>query len=300
MHKFAANGKQWEHSRALLRPQFVRSQVSDIKLEEAHVQALMSVLDRRLKSDGWTELTDLQPLFFRLTLDSATEFLFGESINSQLVDGPDKPEDGEEFSFAYAFDRSQYILSMAARLGNNYWLVHTPQFHRMVKKVHSLVDYFVQLALSQNVAKSGVPEQGKYVFLHALAQETRDPYELRSQILNILLAGRDTTASTLGWFFYTMADPQYKGIFTKLRSIVLSEFGSYADPKDITFETMKNCQYLQWCLNETLRLYPVVSFNVRTAMVDTTLPTGGGPDGKSPIYVKKGQDIGYGVRIQIK
>jgi hypothetical protein len=32
-------------------------------------------------------------------------------------------------------------------------------------------------------------------------------------------------------------------------------------------------------------------------MADTTLPTGGGPDGKTPIYVRRGQDVGYGVRF---
>jgi cytochrome P450 len=219
----------------------------------------MAVLDRQLQPDGWTQFVDLQPLFFRLTLDSATEFLFGESVGSQLIDGPDKPEADEEFSFAYAFDRSQYVLSIAARLGSNYWVAHTPQFHRMVKRVHSFVDYFVQLALSQDAEKGNSADKGKYVFLHALAQETRDPNELRSQLLNILLAGRDTTASTLGWFFFTMADPQYQSVFTKLRGIVLDEFGSYKDPKDVTFEKMKSCQYLQWSINECLRLYPVVS-----------------------------------------
>jgi cytochrome P450 len=31
------------------------------------------------------------------------------------------------------------------------------------------------------------------------------------------------------------------------------------------------------------------------ALVDTTLPVGGGPDGKSPIFVKKGQIVVYQV-----
>ena len=30
-------------------------------------------------------------------------------------------------------------------------------------------------------------------------------------------------------------------------------------------------------------------------MRDTTLPVGGGPDGKSPVFVKKGQNINYTV-----
>jgi cytochrome P450 len=46
-------------------------------------------------------------------------------------------------------------------------------------------------------------------------------------------------------------------------------------------------------MNETLRLYPVVPFNVRMALKDTTLPHGGGPDGLSPMGVLKDTPIGY-------
>jgi len=38
-----------------------------------------------------------------------------------------------------------------------------------------------------------------------------------------------------------------------------------------------------------LRLYPPVPLNNRTAIKTTLLPTGGGPDGKHPILVRKGE-----------
>jgi cytochrome P450 len=41
---FTQDGKPWEHSRALLRPNFVRDQVSDLELEERHVQDLLKVM----------------------------------------------------------------------------------------------------------------------------------------------------------------------------------------------------------------------------------------------------------------
>ena len=44
-----------------------------------------------------------------------------------------------------------------------------------------------------------------------------------------------------------------------------------------------------------LRLYPVLPGNQRTAIVDTILPLGGGPDGKSPIFIPKGQIVEYAV-----
>jgi cytochrome P450 len=123
------------------------------------------------------------------------------------------------------------------------------------------IDHFVRLALSKDIReneleKGTADSKGRYVFLEALVSKTRDPVELRSQLLNILLAGRDTTASHLGWLFFSLArDPaRYK----KLRDIIIAEFGTYDRPKDISFATLKSCQYLQWNNNETLRLYPVI------------------------------------------
>ena len=42
-----------------------------------------------------------------------------------------------------------------------------------------------------------------------------------------------------------------------------------------------------------LRLYPSVTVNSRSALKTTTLPVGGGPDGLSPVLVRKGEAVGY-------
>lgn len=44
-----------------------------------------------------------------------------------------------------------------------------------------------------------------------------------------------------------------------------------------------------------LRLYPIIPRNVRTATRDTVLPVGGGPEGNSPVFVAKGQNISFDV-----
>lgn len=42
-------------------------------------------------------------------------------------------------------------------------------------------------------------------------------------------------------------------------------------------------------------MYPVVPYNARMAVQDTVLPLGGGPNGKSPVFIKKGQLVAYHV-----
>jgi len=101
-----------------MRPQFVRDQVSDLELEETHVQNLMGTLNLSVQRDGWTDCVDLQVLFFRLTLDSATEFLFGQSVDSQTAFGPRSVDSNtsvghvNSLDFATAFDRGQVALAV--------------------------------------------------------------------------------------------------------------------------------------------------------------------------------------------
>lgn len=189
-------------------------------------------------------------------------------------------------------------LGHRARLADMYYLHAPREFYAQCKQVHEFADYYVNLALTTDLAKA-TSEKGsgreKYVFLAELVKSTRDPIELRSQLLNILLAGRDTTAGLLGWTFYTLA--RHPESYTKLRNIILEQFGTYDDPRNITFANLKGCQYLQHVLQEILRLFATVPLNSRRATKDTTLPRGGGPDGQSPIYIKKGQEINYMVHV---
>jgi cytochrome P450 len=75
---FDTDGAAWERSRAMIRPNFTRSQVADLDTFETHISHLIDAVPR----DGST--VDLQELFFSLTMDSATEFLFGVSTNTLM------------------------------------------------------------------------------------------------------------------------------------------------------------------------------------------------------------------------
>jgi cytochrome P450 len=198
---FSADGAQWEHSRALLRPQFARNQVADLNLEEEHLQNMLKAMPVK---NGWTDTVDLLPLFFRLTVDSSTEFLFGESVGTQLAALPgyaDAAEGEKNANFVTAFENSQDCIARAFRFNDFYALGLTKEYRDYCKTVHTYIDRFVQKALSHNTEKkleSG--EKGKYVFLEQLAEATKDPTEIRDQLLSILVAGRDTTA---GWYALT-------------------------------------------------------------------------------------------------
>lgn len=62
---------------------------------------------------------------------------------------------------------------------------------------------------------------------------------------------------------------------------------------DLTWEQLRGMRYLNWVLKEALRLNPPVAANMREAVRDTVLPRGGGPDGKAPVFVRKGTNVRY-------
>lgn len=228
-------------------------------------------------------------------MDSSSEFLFGQSTNTQLSALSEEAlaKNTEDSAFVDTFDACQNRIMLAMLLNEHYGLLQTKSFMEDCRLCHRYIDKFVHNALRRREA-SKLVEQGKkekYVFLDSLANETDNPVEIRSQLLSILIAGRDTTAALLSFLFLMLA--QHPEIFTKLRQVVIEEFGTFHSPKNISFARLKACAYLQWCINETLRLHPSVPWNSRRAARDTSLPSGGGKDGLSPIFLPKGTEVVY-------
>jgi cytochrome P450 len=185
------------------------------------------------------------------------------------------------------------------RLVDTYWMHNPKEYRENNKNVQTFIDHYVNLALRKSAGDEKLAEEGnhkeRYVFLEELATRTRDPVELRAQLLNILLAGRDTTASLLSWLFHELL--RHPEIFSKLRESILNDFGTYENPENITFATLKSCTYLQHCLNETLRLWTVVPGNSRRSTKITTLPRGGGPDGQSPVIIPANTEVNYSIHV---
>jgi hypothetical protein len=124
------------------------------------------------------------------------------------------------------------------------WLYSPLSFWRNCKEVHQFADYHVNLALTRELSpdsENGVEEglkKGSCIFLQELVKITRDRNELHSQLLNILLAGRDTTAGLLGWTFYLLT--RHPNIFTRLREVILDEFSPFSNTTAISFESLKS------------------------------------------------------------
>lgn len=273
----------------MLRPAFGRAQVGDCEMFERHFQHLVQAIPR----DG--EMVDLQPLFSNLTLDIATEFLFGKSTDSLALEGVD----AETKKFLKAIDRAMDAMG-AQDEGIVFWVavllgifLQNWTLRGEYKTIHDYVDGLIEKTLVEKQQKRvegeqekqdsiGSGEKKRYIFLHELLNQTTNKLKIRSELLNILLAGRETTAALLSNLWFQLSNRP--DIWTKLQQEVSTLDGDFP-----SFEQLKDMKYLRAVLNESLRLHPIVPENGRIAQVDTVLPVGGGDDGKAPIFMKKGQ-----------
>ena len=223
-------------------------------------------------------MIDLQPLFFRLTLNVATQFLFGESVDSLKA-----PKSANERTFAEAFNTAQETIKQRFRLPDLYWMIGGPKFRKACDDVHG----FANEIINRNLSRSSEKDR---VFLDAVAGTTPDRDALRGQIINLLVAGRDTTACLMTWTFFLLV--RHPRVLEKLRAEIADQC---SDPATLTRADLRQMSYLQNVLTETLRLYPPVPVNNRVAKINTVLPTGGGPDRKSPVLIPKGSTVAYSV-----
>ncbi|KAH7354752.1 cytochrome P450 alkane hydroxylase-like protein [Rhexocercosporidium sp. MPI-PUGE-AT-0058] len=297
---FTAEREAWAHYRHQLKPQFTRDQVSDLEAAGRHLNVLFKALPQA-NADGWVESADWMPLLYRFTLDASTEFLFGQSVDSQTTalhaeDSGYSKEQQDNIAFSKAMNTALEYVASRLRFRRPSWWPLPKEHKEACNTVKSMADRFVKIALGpdhkRQLLQAETGEKKKFILLDALLAETRDPIELRDQALHVLLAGRDTTAALLGWTILLLA--RHPEIYSSLRQTVLSTFGTETQPlTEPSFASLKSCKELTHLLYEVLRLYPLVPVNGRLAIRNTVLPTGGGKDGKQPIAIMKGEQVGY-------
>lgn len=276
---FTTDGAQWSSSRSLIRPMFQRERVADLDLIETHVQELFALIGH-----GNGQCVDVRNLFFRFALDASTHFLFGQSAGSLT---------NEQTEFALAFDTVQHKQALMGRAGPLRHFLPMRDFYEGLKTMDRFIEPWITEALMMDEKELESKSQKQDTFLHALARRTKDRKVIRDQLVSLLLAGRDTTSTTLSWIILELA--RNPTVLQKLRAEIAREVGTNGERP--SYQDIKNMKYLTWIINETLRLYPVVPFNVRTSLTDTTLPRGGGSDGKEPIGVPKDTVVGWSTLI---
>lgn len=181
---FTQDNEQWRHSRELLRRPFHKIHYQDMK-------GFLRPINRIIASLPTAEVVDLQPLFFQFTLATTTALIFGQPTHGL--------ENEEQKTFASSFNHASLISALRMRLVDLYWAYRPRSYTRACQDIKNYADNIVQQTLTQR-SKNGFKDVTEdYGFIDDLYAELRDPVLVRDQLVNVLLAGRDTTACLLTW-----------------------------------------------------------------------------------------------------
>lgn len=226
------DGEYWQHSRALIRPTFARTQVAALELFEKHVDRLIECIPR----DGST--VDLQVLFKRYILDTSSEFLLGKSVDAQL---PSRSEETDHF--LEAFEYASVNMGKVRHLEKIMFLSRDTRWADATKTIHEFIDKHVARAQERQRVEGNLDETPhRFILLDEMVKLTDDALELRHQILHVFIPGHESTGVLLASAFYLLA--RHPDVWEKLRAEILS------GPEKPTYESIKNSKYLQYVLNE--------------------------------------------------
>ena len=209
----------------MTRPFFSRNRISHFDNFDRHAEDAIRQLKNRLheghpvnfqvhfflplknNSQNWISLQDLAA---RFTLDSATEFLFGNDVGS-LSGGLPYPyyvktgktsspsEDHPCSRFVAAFTEAQNILAFRMRFGMHWPLAEF--WEDKLKKPLSIVHDFINPIVARAIKRKRDAEEDSTglekdrddeTLLENLVNSTEDPITLRDEIMSLLVAGRDT------------------------------------------------------------------------------------------------------------
>jgi cytochrome P450 len=135
-----------------------------------------------------------------LTSAGIRALLFGHSVYSLRANIDQAVENRD---FANSFELAQEGLAKRFRLAPFHFLYSPTEFRRACRNVHRFVEKYIrERRMAENDRKINPGAENSNAtswFIDQVAAESDSEVDLRDQLLNVLLAGRDTTACCLSW-----------------------------------------------------------------------------------------------------
>ncbi|KAH0839507.1 cytochrome P450 [Lanmaoa asiatica] len=243
---FNSDGKRrsTQFHRTMTRPFFSRDRISDFDIFEKHAQDAIHQMKIRLR-EGYP--VDFQDVASRFALDSATEFLFGKdvcSLSAGIVYPPSSPLSKDPTflnhpanRFVCAFTKSQTATALRTNYGSSWRFA---EFWQNQVQKHMRVCYEV-LTVTDGTKEV---KEGETLLEHLVNYTEGHQSVIRDETLNILIAGRDTTAATLTFAVYMLS--QHSDILARLREEIIAKVGVSRRP---THEDMRDMKYLRAFIN---------------------------------------------------
>ncbi|KAF1974065.1 cytochrome P450, partial [Bimuria novae-zelandiae CBS 107.79] len=265
------DGQAWQTNRDHLVGHVAKIRPTDYAVTERHAQNLIRVL-----SDGQPH--DMLDLLNRFAIDVVSDVFYGTSTSTLL---------SNDQSLRDAIQRHK---------NRNTWRNLFSGFGAMLPpdgKAYETIDKYLDSVVqnfSPEKSESREEQERKaQSLLGVLSAQGVSRGVLKDQIISVIVGGRDSVAIIITWALYELV--RHPQILSELRSEISGVLGQ-KPPGPAQLESM---DLLNSVVLETMRLHTSVGVNIRSALKDTSLPTGGGPAGTSPVGIPAGTTVIMGL-----
>jgi cytochrome P450 len=232
-----SDGEDWLSQRRLIQPAFHRQRIQDFS------RVMVASADEMV--DRWEqERFDQNPFnaaeeMMRLTLQIVGKALFSRDLS--------KEADSVGHAFNYAND---YI---SRRMRSLFITPGRRQFNASLQEL----DRVVQEIIAERRAETGQRQDRSPDLLDMLVEARHEDShqgmsdrQVRDEVMTLMLAGHETTATSLAWTWYLLAaHPQVEArLHEELDDVLCGRLPSMED--------LPRLEYCRWVLQESMRLYP--------------------------------------------
>ncbi len=240
-----SEGEFWLRQRRLVQPAFHRARI-------ASYSATMVEYTQRMLN-GWRsgEERDAHREMMRLTLQIVGKTLFDADVER------DAQEVGKSL---------ELLLEIGANFRRAIFVPHwlpTPKNLRVKREVAQIENILYRI-IEERRAAGGDAGDLLSMLLHAQDEDgsRMTDRQLRDEAITLFLAGHETTANTLSWAWWLLA--QNPGVEAKLHRELDTALGGRAP----SLESLPKLPYTANVINESLRLYPPAWGMARLAVED--------------------------------
>ena len=248
-----SDGETWRRSRRMIQPAFTRQNVH--RLIELMVECAQdrAVLWRQVAADGGT--LDITREMSDFALELILRCIFGPDYETSILSRGENP-------FAFLSKESERNLRIVMQVRETRELILGIVRDRQSRKGEASFDFL-------SMYMEATDKNGEHF----------SDEELLDELVTLIVAGYETSAGTLNWAWFLLA--QHQDAEEALLEEARTQLG---DGKGIDQDALTDMVYTQQFLEETLRLYPPVWIFSRRAIQDDRLADFDVPDG-TDIYL---------------
>ncbi|KIR30411.1 cytochrome P450 monooxygenase pc-2 [Cryptococcus deuterogattii LA55] len=261
---FNSDGDGWKFHRSLMRPFFHPMYISPLHFT-VNIQAFFNSLPLYGKA------FDMQACIGQLALELAIMWLCGEDMSADAsnVERTDEWRKAKR-EIGWAMTEAQKVVGKRVKIGTVWPLfeiTHDP-LERPMKVIRAFFRPIISQALNRKRQRCKSDDQEDAYMIDRLVEATDDVKLVEDQLINVLLASRDTLASLLIFSVYAIA--LHPDIAARLKNEI---FSVASRESEVTKDTIRQLRYSRAFINEVLRLFPPVPLNIRRTLRPSLLPT---------------------------